>query len=152
MSNTIKFNAGKVQYDEETHRCNPLPHKGIVTIKPSLEDEEFYDFIWTPKGNGSGNVEKDELLIIPGDVSFKQVKSCDTGRVLALKFLSSGARHLYWLQDVGDDEILNKLTPKDEELIKDVNSIISVPEDKEDGEEEELEGKKVKLSGGETQE
>ena len=96
-SKSIKFNAGKVEYDEETKRCTPLPHKGVISIKPNADDEDFFDFTWSPKANGSGNVEKDELLVIPGDVSFKQVTSCKTGRVFALTFLSSGGKNLYWL-------------------------------------------------------
>lgn len=141
MVKTVRFNAGKVQYDEETHRCTPLPHKGVISIKPSADDEEFYDFTWTPKSS-NGNVEKDELLIIPGDVSFRKVESCKSGRVFALTFLSSGAKHLYWLQDVGDDEELDKLTDKDKEIIKQITEIISPSEEEE--EEGEEEGKEVK--------
>jgi 26S proteasome regulatory subunit N13 len=48
---TIKFNAGKVQYDEETKRCTPLPHKGLVVIKPSSEDPDFFSFNWSPKAD-----------------------------------------------------------------------------------------------------
>lgn len=131
---SIKFNAGKVQYDEETKRCTPMPHKGVINIRPSVDDEEFYDFTWSPKSTNSGNIEKDELLIIPGDVSFKKVTSCKTGRVFALTFLSSGAKNLYWLQDVGDDEQLDKLTDKDEEIIKKIQEIIT-PEEEEEEEE-----------------
>lgn len=133
---TIKFNAGKVQYDEDTKRCTPLPHKGTITIKPSADEESFFDFIWTPKS--SSGLEKDELLIIPGDISFKQVVSCKTGRVFALTFLSSGAKYLYWLQDVGDDEQLNKLTEKDQQIVKKIQDIITLDEDEEMEQESEL--------------
>lgn len=126
MSETIKFNAGKVQYDEDTKQCKPLPHKGHVTIRPA-SDDGFYDFVWSPKSNSG--LEKDELLIIPGDVTFKQVKSCTTGRVFALTFLSSGAKNLYWLQDVGDDEVLDKLTDKDQELLASVQSLVAAEDD-----------------------
>lgn len=123
MSNTIKFNAGKVQYDEESKLCTPLPHKGQVTIKPLAEEEGFYNFVWSPKSS-SGNVEKDDLLIIPGDATFKPVKSCSTGRVFALTFLSSGAKSLYWLQDVGDDERLDLLTGQDLDILKSVQELL----------------------------
>lgn len=139
VSSTIKFNAGKVQYDEETKKCTPLPHKGVITIKPNADDEDFYDFTWSPKSSNSGNVEKDELLIIPGDVSFKKVESCKTGRVLALTFLSSGAKNLYWLQDLGDDDKLDKLTDKDQEIIDRVNALVAPGGDEPEPEAEEPE-------------
>lgn len=134
---TIKFNAGKVQYDEETKRCTPLPFKGVVSIKPNADEEEFYDFTWTPKSNTTRSLDKDELLIIPGDVSFKQVQSCKTGRVFALTFLSSGAKNLYWLQDIGDDDELDKLTEKDKSLVKSVEELITPKDDDDDIKEEE---------------
>lgn len=129
MSKTIRFNAGKVQYDDVSKKCTPLPHKGLVTIRPAADDG-FYDFIWAPK-SGSG-LEKDELLIIPGDVTFKQVKSCRSGRVFALTFMSSGAKSLYWLQDVGDDDELDKLTKKDQELLVSVQALVAADDDEVD--------------------
>lgn len=126
---TIKFNAGKVEFNEDTKQCTPLPHKGQVIISPRIDEEGFYNFNWSQKSNDDGFVEPEEFLIIPGDVSFKQVKSCKTGRVLALTFLSSGAKHLYWLQDVGDDEELDKLTDKDEDLLKRVGELFTPDEE-----------------------
>lgn len=134
MSKSVRFNAGKVQYDEETNKCTPLPHKGVVSIKPSEDDEGFYDFSWSPKSN-SGNVPKDELLIIPGDISLKKVTSCKTGRIIALTFLSSGAKHLYWLQDLGDDDELDKWTEKDCQIFQKIEEIITPIEEDEDEEE-----------------
>ncbi|GEQ68898.1 hypothetical protein JCM33374_g2567 [Metschnikowia sp. JCM 33374] len=133
MTKTIKFNAGKVQYDDETKRCTPLPHKGVVTISPSAEDEGFFDFLWTPESDSG--LQKDELLLIPGDMTFKPVKSCKTGRVVALTFLSSGDKSLYWLQDVGDDEDLDKWTAKDEQLVRDFQALIAPVDEDEDVEE-----------------
>lgn len=124
---SIKFNAGKVQYNEETKTCTPLPHKGQVTIKASEDEDGFFDFTWSPKS--SSGIEKDELLIIPGDVTFKPVASCKTGRVLALTFLSSGAKNLYWLQDVGDVDELNKLTTRDTELVESVQNLVAASEE-----------------------
>lgn len=140
MSKTLRFNAGKVHYDEETRRCAPLRHKGVVTIKPSSEEPDFLAFTWKPKSDfitGGTPVEKDELLLIPGDVSFKHIKSCTTGRVFALTFVSSGAKHLYWLQDVGDLDQPEILTEKDLGIVKQVNDLFIVKDDEE--EEEEVE-------------
>ncbi|KAI3407068.2 hypothetical protein KGF56_000156 [Candida oxycetoniae] len=154
---SLKFHAGKVQYDEETNRCTPLPYKGVISIKPSIEDPEFLDFTWTPKQdqtqqlnqlnfpsthpssssslsqvNGSTAVEKDELLLMPGDVTIRVIKSCNTGRVFALTFMSSGAKYLYWLQDVGDIDHLNKFTEKDNKIIQQISDLVTVNEDEDD--------------------
>ncbi|KAK6198888.1 proteasome complex subunit Rpn13 ubiquitin receptor-domain-containing protein [Scheffersomyces amazonensis] len=138
----IKFNAGRVQYDETTHRCTPLAHKGVISIKANAEEAELFDFIWSPKGDVTiaGNVpEKEMLLLMPGDVTFKHISSCTTGRVFALTFYSSGAKYLYWLQDVGDIDQVDKLTEKDINLVKSVNELISLKFDEEEEEEEEEE-------------
>ncbi|CCE40669.1 Proteasome complex subunit Rpn13 ubiquitin receptor family protein [Candida parapsilosis] len=142
-SKSLKFHAGKVQYNEDTNRCTPLPYEGVISIKPSAEEPDFLDFTWTPKQdqtqqiNGTQQVEKDELLLIPGDVTIKTIKSCNTGRVFAFTFLSSGAKYLYWLQDVGDVDDLGKLTEKDNKLIQSISSLISLGDDDEDVEEKE---------------
>ncbi|KAI5953386.1 hypothetical protein KGF54_002758 [Candida jiufengensis] len=136
LTKSIKFHAGKVKYDEETNRCTPLPYKGVISIKPSTEEPDFLDFIWTPKQqdqtqqiNGSQQIEKDELLLIPGDVSIKIIKSCNTGRVFSFTFSSSGAKYLYWLQDIGDIDNLSKFTEKDNKLIQQINTLISTEND-----------------------
>lgn len=136
-SKSLKFHAGKVQYNEDTNRCIPLPYEGVISIKPSSEEPDFLDFTWTPKPdqtlqiNGTQQVEKDELLLIPGDVTIKTIKSCNTGRVFAFTFLSSGAKYLYWLQDVGDVDDLGKLTEKDNKLIQLISSLISLGDDED---------------------
>ncbi|RCK56585.1 26S proteasome regulatory subunit RPN13 [Candida viswanathii] len=139
-SKTLKFHAGKIQYDEETNRCTPLQHKGVVSIKPSADEPDFLSFTWTPKQDltqgTAGVIEKDDFLLVPGDVTLKHIKSCNTGRVIALTFLSSGAKYLYWLQDVGDIDQLDKLTEKDEKIIQDINDLISINEEED---EEEIE-------------
>ncbi|KAK6456231.1 proteasome complex subunit Rpn13 ubiquitin receptor-domain-containing protein [Scheffersomyces xylosifermentans] len=145
---TIRFHAGKVQYDEETNRCTPLAHKGVIVVKPSADEPDFFDFTWTAKSDFTvaGNVEKDELLLIPGDVSFKHIKSCTSGRVFALTFLSSGAKYLYWLQDVGDIDQLDKVTEKDLQIVKEINDLITIKEDDEELEEEDEEPQAAEAS------
>lgn len=129
---SIRFNAGKVAFDEDTKRCTPLPHKGYITIVPGTDDPDFLQFTWKCKdATAGGAVEPDELVLIPGDVTFKHVKSCTTGRVVALTFLSSGAKHLYWLQDVGDIDNLALLMPKDEAILKDVVEAVALDDDDE---------------------
>lgn len=123
---SFSFNAGHVLYDEDTHKCTPLPHKGVISIQPSVEEEGFFDFIWEPKS--SSGARRHELVLIPGDFSFKPVKSCSTGRVVALTF-SSGQKSLYWLQDLGDEDALDKFTAKDDEILAKFHAVV-------DGEEE----------------
>lgn len=136
----LRIHAGKVQYDEATNKCTPLPTKGVIMMRPSKEEVGFFNFKWSPRSSTS-NIESDRLLIIPGDVTFKHVKSCKTGRVVALTFLSSGAKHLYWLQDVGegtdDEEELSKLTEKDINFISGINEMILSNDDEEEDEDEE---------------
>lgn len=133
---SIKFHAGKVQYDEETNRCTPLPHRGVISIKPSTDEPDFLDFTWTAKQDSTqattGTIERDELLLIPGDVTIKHIQSCKTGRVIAFTFLSSGAKYLYWIQDVGDIDQLDKLTEKDQKIILDIKELITVSEEEEE--------------------
>lgn len=145
MSNGVRFNAGKVLYDSETQKCEPLAIKGQVHI--GQKEEGMYSFEWTPKANTS-NLEKDELLIMPGDVTFKQVTSCKTGRVFALTFLSSGAKYLYWLQDPGDDQELDQLTAKDEALMKEIELLLASEGDEEYGDEEDDEEEEETVSAG----
>lgn len=130
--NSFSFNAGHVLYDEDTHKCTPLPHKGQITIQPSAEEEGFFDFVWAPKSNSGAT--RHELVLIPGDFSFKPVKSCSTGRVLALTF-SSGQRSLYWLQDLGDDDALDQFTKKDEEILERFNSVVGGADDDADADD-----------------
>ncbi|EGW35003.1 uncharacterized protein SPAPADRAFT_58128 [Spathaspora passalidarum NRRL Y-27907] len=142
-SKSVKFHAGKVQYDDETNRCTPLPHKGVISIKPSVDEPDFLDFTWSAKSDSTqssvGTIEKDEFLLIPGDVTIKKIQSCNTGRVIALTFLSSGAKYLYWLQDVGDIDQLDKWTDKDDKIIRDISELIYVNDEDEEEEDEEAE-------------
>lgn len=125
---SFSFNAGHVLYDEDTHKCTPLPHKGQITIQPSAEEEGFFDFIWAPKTNSGAR--RHELVLIPGDFSFKPVKSCTTGRVVALTF-SSGQRSLYWLQDLGDEDDLDTFTKKDEEILAKFHAVVEAESEAE---------------------
>lgn len=131
---SFSFNAGHVLYDEDSHKCTPLPHKGVITIQPSAEEEGFFDFIWAPKSNSGAR--RHELVLIPGDFSFKPVKSCSTGRVVALTF-SSGQKSLYWLQDLGDEDSLDKFTKKDDEILAKFHAVVEGVEDQVKNEPEE---------------
>ncbi|GMM35968.1 proteasome regulatory particle lid subunit [Saccharomycopsis crataegensis] len=129
MSVILKFKAGKVDYNEETHKCTPKPLKGEVTIKKVEDDESFYDFSWESREKTAAGVahnpDEDELLIIPGDVTWKHVKSCTTGRVFCLNF-TSGAKSFYWMQDKNDNEDdPSELSAKDKEIAAKIQKLIS---------------------------
>lgn len=133
----VKFRAGKVSYDAATKTATPLPIQGQIVLKHSLEDESFFSFEWSPKDNVV-NIEKDEFLIIPGDASWSHVEECKTGRVFALEFLSSGARHLFWLQEVNDnDDDPSELSKKDMEIYEKLSKLFEFTEEDDEEEEEE---------------
>lgn len=130
---TLKFKAGKVDFNEETNLCTPKSVKGQITIRPAEDDESFYDFIWTPlEKSAGGQDEEDELLIIPGDVKWKHVKSCNTGRVFSLSF-TSGAKSFYWLQDGNSNsDDPSELSAKDKEISEKISNLIEEEEGEKD--------------------
>ncbi|KAH3683115.1 hypothetical protein WICPIJ_005914 [Wickerhamomyces pijperi] len=136
---TVRFRAGRVSYDPETKIATPDPIQGQITIKPSEEDESFYSFEWVPK-EAAVNVEKEELLVIPGDVQWKHIPNAKDGRVFELSFLSSSARHLFWLQDINefdDDDKLDQLSEKDKATFAKIQKIFEPVEEQEDEEQME---------------
>ncbi|ODV84727.1 hypothetical protein CANARDRAFT_176564 [[Candida] arabinofermentans NRRL YB-2248] len=128
----LKFKAGKVDYNQDENIYTPLPTKGEIVVKQSDEGEGFYSFTWCPRGSTVGSVEPEELLVIAGDVTWKKVKSCKSGRVYMLTFLSSGAKNLFWMQSIGDDEYnLDKETEEDKEIFKKINELFQELPDEE---------------------
>lgn len=131
---SIKFRAGKVNYDVQSHTATPEPTQGVVTIKPSDDDEEtgFYTFEWAPKDNVV-NLEKDELLIVAGDATWTHIKECKTGRVFALEFLSSGVRHFFWMQETNENEDdPSELSKKDIEVTQKIQKLLEEEEESQD--------------------
>ena len=47
--NLFSFHAGKVVYEESTHKCIPDPVKGKVSITPSQDSPGWYSFKWTSR-------------------------------------------------------------------------------------------------------
>ena len=101
MTLPLKFNAGKVDYNEDTGVYTPLNGPGEIVVDHSPEGEGCYSFTWRPRQSTSSTA--DELLVFEGDVVWQKINSCKSGRVYMLAFLSSGAKNLYWMQDVNDD-------------------------------------------------
>lgn len=132
MSALFEFRAGRVDLNEETGDATPLSSRGKLVLKPSSEDESLKAIQWQPR-DGFQNVPSDEeLMVLPGDIEFARVAECETGRVLSMKFLSSGHRKLFWIQTppVGD---LNEWSAADNELLEKLNDLANQePEDEED--------------------
>lgn len=126
----LKFNAGKVEYNEDTDFYTPLATPGEIIVDHSPEGEGCYSFTWKPRNNTS--TITDELLVFEGDVIWQKINSCKSGRVYMLAFLSSGAKNLYWMQDINDDnageddddELLSKDSKKDLEIAEKLRSFL----------------------------
>ncbi|KAH3677132.1 hypothetical protein WICMUC_001887 [Wickerhamomyces mucosus] len=133
----INFRAGRVIYDESTKIATPDAIQGEITIKPSEEEESFYSFEWKSKETTNADIAE-ELLVIPGDVQWKHIKEAETGRVFELSFLSSSARHLFWLQDINDnDDDPSELSAKDKKILEKILKVFEPVEEEEEEEEEE---------------
>lgn len=132
----LKFNAGKVLYDEDTNECTPAQTPGEIIIEHSPEGEGCYSFTWRPRGKDQ-NVEGDELFVFQGDVVWKKINSCKSGRVYMFAFLSSGAKHFFWMQDpngfatedTDDEALLSKDSPRDLELAAMIKEVFSDGQD-----------------------
>lgn len=130
MSLPLKFNAGKVTYNSALDQYVSLPTPGEIVIDHSPEGEGCYSFIW--RSRNSTSEQQDELLVFEGDVVWQKLQSCTSGRVYMLAFLSSGAKHLYWMQDVNDvgagedddDEDLTTDSAKDIEITSKIRAIL----------------------------
>lgn len=121
----LKFKAGKVDYNEDSGIYTPNPTKGEIELSESGEGEGFYSFVWKPRDSIVGNIEPEELLVFVGDVSWRKISSCKTGRIYMLSFMSSGAKNLFWMQDVNnDDDDPSKESEKDREICTKINELL----------------------------
>lgn len=135
----LTFNAGRAEYDPESKTVTPLPGAGkvVVTRDP---DESFLYFSWEPR-DGFQPPENFPLfetyVLFPGDSKWKHVEKCTSGRVFALKFLSSDTKEFFWMQSKTDakDKKPGSLSSKDKSIIDTFNSVLS--EDNAEDEEEE---------------
>lgn len=102
----LSFNAGYALFDpaSKTVTCKPGPGKITVTKEP---DEPFLYFTWEPREGFKAPadfVPFETYVLFPGDAVWVHVKQCTTGRVFALKFLSSDRREFFWMQSRTDSE------------------------------------------------
>ncbi|KAL8924077.1 MAG: hypothetical protein Q9208_004214 [Pyrenodesmia sp. 3 TL-2023] len=115
----ITFKAGICDFD---------PTPGYIYLYEGQEDELVH-FCWRPRSASLRDPELD-LVMVPGDGSFKPYqpskKSPTNGRIFVLKFQSSSARHLFWLQSKsqhgqGDQ---GHFSPRDLKLGEIVNQLL----------------------------
>lgn len=110
----VEFRAGKMKLAGSTVTADT--RKGLVYMK---QDDRLMHFYW--KDRKSGEVV-DDLILFPGEVEFKRVAQCTTGRVYLLKFRDRPDRkYFYWMQEPKDS--------RDEELQTKVNDLINNPPD-----------------------
>ncbi|KAK9466303.1 proteasome complex subunit Rpn13 ubiquitin receptor-domain-containing protein [Lipomyces arxii] len=124
--NLLTFKAGKVDFEPSSKHCKPLPQKGKITLsRPRNDDEPLLSFIWEPRGSSKNDpsVEKDELMIFPGDAEWVPVPQCKTGRVFALKFSSSSQRSFFWMQDPPEGDKLDEVSDADLKISTRINTL-----------------------------
>jgi len=129
------FKAGRVEFNESTGQAKPLAGQGRVTLMSSSEDPSLLGLQWLPRGSHTSLPAGEELLLVPGDVEFTPISECSTGRVIQMRFQSSGERKLFWLQDApeGDLHVFGK---GDREIIEKLNELSNSFGEEEEEEEE----------------
>lgn len=151
MSSVITFRAGIATYNEDTKMCDPKPMQGVITIRPSGQDEDdedaevgieddygmkFWDFQWKTKDR---NVKEDkslcepiELILIPGETKWVHVKSCPDARMFALVF-SSNEKYFFWLQDKNPAGLkLNELNENDQIIYNKITDLLKLHVEEDD--------------------
>lgn len=151
MSSVITFRAGIATYNEDTKVCEPKPMQGVITIRPSGQDEEgedaeigaeddygmkFWDFQWKTKDRSvkedKSLCEPIELILIPGETKWVHVKSCPDARMFALVF-SSNEKYFFWLQDKNPDGLkLNELNENDKIIYDKITSLLKLSVEEDD--------------------
>lgn len=135
----LQFKAGKVHLNETSLEATPKRGQGTVRVFNSPDDPLLYSFIWEPRGShatvGGEAESKIELLLFPGDAKWVHVPQCKSGRVFALKFRSGGPPHVFWLQSMGDEDDVSKLTQDDMSIATKMENILKETDVEEEEEE-----------------
>ncbi|KAL8674536.1 MAG: hypothetical protein Q9168_001054 [Polycauliona sp. 1 TL-2023] len=101
----ITFKAGICEIDTSSNppKITPKPTPGFLYLYEG-QDDELVHFCWRARSASLRDPELD-LVMVPSDGSFRpykvthgSAKSPTNGRIFTLKFQSSSARHLFWLQ------------------------------------------------------
>ncbi|KAF5098879.1 hypothetical protein D0Z00_001865 [Geotrichum galactomycetum] len=134
----LSFNAGYALYDPDSQivTCKPGPGKITVTREPG---ESFLYFTWEPREGfkpPADFVPFDTYVLFPGDALWVHVIQCTTGRVFALKFLSSDRREFFWMQSRTDaeDRLPGSLSTQDENIYDMLEKLLQTDEEPEEEE------------------
>ncbi|KAL9101903.1 MAG: hypothetical protein Q9163_002898 [Psora crenata] len=104
----ITFKAGTCEFNASSipPKVIPKPTPGYIYL---FEEDEMINFCWRPRSAPMSSPEL-QLVMVPTDGRFvpyqekintaseSNIKSPTNGRIFVLKFQSSSARHLFWLQ------------------------------------------------------
>ncbi|KAK9493923.1 proteasome complex subunit Rpn13 ubiquitin receptor-domain-containing protein [Lipomyces doorenjongii] len=123
----LTFKAGRVDFNPPSKHLKPLPQKGKITVSRSNdEDAPLLSFVWEPRGSSKNDpsVERDELMIFPGEAEWLPVSQCKTGRVYVLKFNSSSQRSFFWLQDPPAGDKLDEISGADLKIATRINTLL----------------------------
>lgn len=137
LPQVYEVKAGRVDVDFETGVATPVAGQGKLVLGTSSEDPLFLGARWEPRGKNRGASSSEDLLLVPGDVQFSHVPECRTGRVIEMRFNSSGERHLYWLQDAPQGD-LHELTDQDRAVLARLNDLANEELDDEGEHDEEV--------------
>ncbi|KAK9370722.1 proteasome complex subunit Rpn13 ubiquitin receptor-domain-containing protein [Lipomyces kononenkoae] len=123
----LTFKAGRVDFNPPSKHVKPLPQKGKITVSRSTdEDAPLLSFVWEPRGSSKNDpsVERDELMIFPGEAEWLPVSQCKTGRVYVLKFNSSSQRSFFWMQDPPAGDKLDEVSEADLKISTRINTLL----------------------------
>ncbi|KAK9460321.1 proteasome complex subunit Rpn13 ubiquitin receptor-domain-containing protein [Lipomyces oligophaga] len=123
----LTFKAGRVDFNPPSKHVKPLPQKGKITLSRSTdEDALLLSFVWEPRGSSKNDpsVEKDELMIFPGEAEWLPVSQCKSGRMFVLKFNSSNQRSFFWMQDPPASDNLDEITETDLKISTRINTLL----------------------------
>lgn len=99
----ITFKAGRCELDGDgkPSKVKCLPEPGYIYL---YNDDGLISFCWRPRSQAIDDEPPLSLVMVPGDGRFVPYQPEDqptaktNGRILALKFMSSSTRHLFWMQ------------------------------------------------------
>ncbi|XP_054167965.1 uncharacterized protein LOC128965320 [Oppia nitens] len=114
----VEFRAGKMTAERTGPKKMMLKpvkeRKGLLYVQQT--DDQLMHFCW--KDRQTGHIE-DDLIIFPGDIEFKKISQCKTGRVFVLKFKSNDRRLFFWSQEPKVD--------KDDDYVTKINDYLNNP-------------------------
>ncbi|XP_016961468.1 proteasomal ubiquitin receptor ADRM1 homolog [Drosophila biarmipes] len=91
----------------------PDDRKGLLFVRRSAGDNQVH-IHWMDRRTGT--VELD-IPATPGDLEFRRIDQCKTGRVYALKYTRSTQRYFFWMQEPQAD--------RDAEFCERINELIA---------------------------